>query len=202
MRARKAAFVEVLHDGQVDLGNNTFQLESAYIPALEAMDESHEGCAKRFDKPRNASFEYLSDDFFYSVPFHCNPNEGIGVFRNDDFEKYSFTIVAFSDRVRLTDVEYGDGQRRPLTAQETLEVKDAKDKSKAVQSQCTTEPAFVDSAILLVSGNVSDSEYSIRISTYDTPGCGGHLVSVYVLDIMKGTQLLEVYRLAQYRGAI
>ena len=201
-RLRRASFSATLHDGQVDLGSNNFQLESAYIPALESMDETHEGCTRRFYRPKNPSFQYLSDDLFYSGLFNCNANEGIGVFRSEDLDNYSFSVVAFSDRVRLTDVKYGDGQRRPLTDQEAVAVAKEKDQSRADQTECSTTPAYLDSAILLVSGRVADSEYSIRISSYDTPGCNGHLATNYVLDIVKGAELIAVFRLIQPRGTI
>jgi hypothetical protein len=201
-KIRKARLLNVMHDGQREIGPNAFQLESAYIPALESMDDRHEGCTKDLYKPRNPRFEYLSDDFFNALPFNCNSNEGIAVYESKGLAKYSFSVVAIdSSQLSLADITRVR-RERPLTADESALV--AKDKlaSQTRESECTTVPTYLDSAKTDLSAKLQGSDVSIRVSDYETPGCGGHLATVFVLDIIKAGAVLKTYRLVQYKGAI
>jgi hypothetical protein len=200
-KIRKARLLTVMHDGQREVGPNAFQLESAYIPALESMDDAHEGCTKELYKPRNHRFEYLSDDFFDSAAFNCNPNEGIAVYESRDLAIYSFSVIAFDSQLPLADIRLAR-RERPLTSEESAVV--AKDKlaSTTRESECTTVSRYLDSAKTDLSAKVQRSDISIRISDYETPGCGGHLTTVFLLDIIKSGVVLKTYRLAQYKGAI
>jgi hypothetical protein len=55
---------------------------------------------------------------------------------------------------------------------------------------CTTTPAFIDSATRLFQGNF-DNRLTVRLSAYKTPGCNGHLSTIYLLDVLRGDALMR-----------
>ena len=42
----------------------------------------------------------------------------------------------------------------------------------------------------------------MRISTYENPGCAGHLATIYVLDILNRGVVLDTLLLSQYQGVL
>jgi hypothetical protein len=199
--SREGHFSSVMHD-QREVEPNVIQLESAYIPALESMDDWHEGCTKEFYKPRNPQYQYLGGDFFSSAFFHCEPNEGVAIYTSSHSSNVSFTVMAFNADLELSDLERLNGRPRPLTADESAMVRQQKLEYESYESECTTIPRFLDSATSHVSAKVKGSDLSILISQYETPGCGGHLANVFILDVLKSGALLKKYELVQYQGAI
>jgi hypothetical protein len=199
---REGHLSSVMHDGRIQTGQNVFRLVSAYIPSLEAMDDSHEGCTKELYKPRNPKYQYLGRDFFDSVLFHCEPNEGVAIYQSSAKSNFSFTVMAFDKELELSEIKLLNGINRPLTAAESVMVKEAKLDFKRNESECTTIPKFIDSAISLISAKVKGSDMSIRISQYETPGCAGHLANVFIIDVLKSGALLKKYELVQYEGVI
>lgn len=196
-KIREARFSRAMHDGlEGDV------IKSAYIPALESMDDRHEGCSKKFYKPKISRYKYLSEDFFYQVLFSCDSNEGVAVYKNNGISDVSFAVVAFEKPVQLVGTAWLHGQNRPLSAEEAAQV--AKEKAEAGKNDadCTTSPQFLDAAVSYFSAKIKGSDLSIRISQYENPGCGGHLAKIYVLDVLQSGVLLKKYELVHYAGGI
>jgi hypothetical protein len=198
----EAHLSSIMHDGKHELQKNTYQLESAYIPSLESMDDSHEGCTKKFYKPRNAHYQYRGGDFFYQALFNCNPNEGVAIYKNNDSSNLSYSVIAFAKDLDLYEIRFMNGERRPLTSDELVAVEKEKMETKKIESERTTIPTYLDSAVSYLSARVKGSDMSIRISQYETAGRMGHLAKVFILDVVKSGVLLKKYELAQYLGAI
>ncbi|MBU2498365.1 MAG: hypothetical protein KKE57_05665 [Proteobacteria bacterium] len=199
---REGHISSVMHDGQHEIGPNMIQLESAYIPSLESMDDSHEGCTKEFYKPRNPQYQYLGQDFFHSVLFNCNPNEGVAIYKNSQLSKFSFPVMAFDKNLTLSEIRLLNGKPRPLTTGESAAIEREKLENKKNESECTTIPRYLDAATSHLSAKVKGSDISIRISQYETPGCAGHLANIFILDVLKSGTLLKKYEMVQYEGAI
>jgi hypothetical protein len=201
-RIRKAIFSSVMRDSVREVGQNLKQLQSAYIPSLESMDDSHEGCTPAFYRPRNRDYRYLGEDFFSQCLFNCSPNEGIGIYRYTDYSNLSFSVFAYTSDLNLSDIILLNPIRRPMTPEESAEVERQKAKDKMSESEWTTIPTYLDSATCCLSANVSGSNLSIRISQFETAGRLGHLAKVFILDVIKSGALLKKYELVQYRGNI
>jgi hypothetical protein len=201
-RIRKAIFSSVMRDSVREIGQNLKQLQSAYIPSLESMDDSHEGCTPAFYRPRNRDYRYLGEDLFSQCLFNCNPNEGIGIYRYTDYRNLSFSVFAYTSDLNLSDIILLNAMRRPMTPEESAEVERQKAKDKISESEWTTIPTYLDSATCCLSANVTGSNLSIRISQFETAGRLGHLAKVFILDVIKSGALLKKYELVQYRGNI
>ena len=201
-RIRKAVFSSVMRDSMREIGQNLQQLQSAYIPSLESMDDSHEGCTPAFYRPRNRDYRYLGEDFFSQCLFNCNPNEGTGIYKYTDHSDLSFSVFAYTSDLNLSDIILVNGIRRPMTPEELAEVESQKAKDKISESEWTTVPKYLDSATCCLSADVTGSNLSIRISQYETAGRAGHLARVFILDVIKSGSLLKRYELIHYKGNI
>lgn len=201
-RNRKAIFSSVMRDSVREIGQNLEQLTSAYIPSLESMDDSHEGCTPAFYRSKNPAYRYLGEDFFLQCLFNCNPNEGIGIYKYIDPGNLSFSVIASAPDLNLSDVVLLNAIRRPMTPDESAEVERQKAEDKKSESEWTTVPRYLDAAACCLSAKVTGSNLSIRISQFETAGRSGHLAKVFILDVMKSGVLLKKYELVQYKGSI
>ena len=114
----------------------------------------------------------------------------------------SFSVFAFTSDLDLSDIILLNAKRRPMTPEESVEVERQKAKDKESESEWTTIPTYLDSAICCLSANVKGSNLSIRISQFETAGRLGHLAKVFILDVIKSGALLKKYKLVQYKGSI
>lgn len=192
-----ARFVRSLHDGRRKLDNGAFQLESAHIPALEGMTE-HEGCTKALHKPRNPAYVYAGEDFFEQMADSCASNEGIGVFEGTP-GKSSLMVAAWGPEAGLFDVQALKGKPRPLTRVERAEIE--KQKAALAGEDCTTNPAYLDSAKAFLSAKTAGG-FSILLSRYTNPGCGGHLAEIYILDVLKGGAPVKTFEMIRPKGLL
>jgi hypothetical protein len=196
-QARQAKFSNVLHDDRVDLGSNTFQLKSIDIPEVESMKDGFDSATDKIKESKNPEFQYLGGEYFCS----SNPNEGIGVYKTVGLKKVSFSVIAFSKELALSDITHPN-RRRPMTPAEAASVKKDKEEEKTHQDDCPTVPAYIDEAVVLLSAKIINSPWSIRISNYDNAGCGGHLASIYLIEFMKDGDVVKTYTFDRYCGAI
>ena len=93
-------------------------------------------------------------------------------------------VIGWNGIMGVRDVSYRNrGQARPVSARERAEI--AAEKRKLPKDiACTTEPRWIDSATILLTASITNSRSTIRLSSYQTPGCAGHLSTIYVLDIL------------------
>jgi hypothetical protein len=59
----------------------------------------------------------------------------------------------------------------------------------------------VDSAARLVEATIGRG-MTLRLSSYKTPGCGGHLTTIYILDILRGQEVVQTFKTSQNHGPL
>ena len=190
-----ASFVKIMKDGlRKNVGLST------YIPGIEGMDKDQHGSCGLGESKSVDQYKYISetsDDYFYAMPDYCESSEGIGVYRAAG-SKYSFLVLGIDPGVAVAGLKALSG-KRPLTAADQQEIAKEKmtDKEAEAGPACTTNPAYIDSATQVAEISLADGDLRLRLSTYDNPGCHGHLANIYVLDVLQHNALLrklEVYR--------
>ncbi len=150
-------------------------IKSLYIPGAEGMDEDHDPCGLGTVARMNPAHVPLSTDFFQAMFDHCEPNDGIGVYRTEP-SSYSVMVVAVADNVSLVSHKISvDKDARPLGASE---------------------------AVQIFEGVVREGNLTVRLSTYDDPGNAGHLASVYILDVFRNGQLIKKFEISQPQGVL
>lgn len=205
VKLREGLLSRVIHDVIPKSGPDANVIHSTYIPALELMDDGHLSCDGKPVPPKNSRFQYLGEDFFNQVLDNCNTTEGVPIYKTSETGIYSYAVLAFDKAVELTDIELPSGKKRPMTAREAAEVAKMKKelaKYEKEESECSTNPSYIDDAVILLTAKVKGSELSIRVSTYATPGCEGHMANIYILDILKMNVLVKKFEMTQYVGLI
>jgi len=175
-------------------------VKSLYIPGGEGMDQTHDFCGLGEIKKPDSSQESISEDFFSAITDYCEPNDGIAVYRTAP-SKYSVMVIAVANPVSFSRHEVIDGRIRPMTRAEREEVEKERQAQKA-ETGCTAVPGYLDEALVRLEGDLMNSKVKVRLSTYVNPGCAGHLTSIYVLDILAGTDVVRRLELRQYQGPL
>lgn len=115
-----------------------------------------------------------------------------------DKAEAALAIVAFAPSLAVEAVELSDGSEgRPLAPGEADEIKRKKKSGASILSDCTTVPGYLNEAVVLLKASIAETKSSIRISSYDDPGCMGYLETVYVLDVLEDGRHEEAYQLRQ-----
>jgi hypothetical protein len=172
------------------------EVRPSYIPGVEGMDNQHAPCGAAFKEKHDSSIVYLSEDFFNASFDYCDSNEGVGMYRTKPVP-FSVRVLAFPQGTRIVEPHSLTGTR-PATREELQEV--ARQKAEPAQG-CTTTRTFIDSAIRLFQATF-DNRFSVRLSAYKTPGCTGHLSTIYLLDIFRGQELLRTFPASQNHGPL
>ena len=96
----------------------------------------------------------------------------------------STSVFGWSGTLGLRDLSYQNrGQPRPVSSRERDEI--AAEKRKLPRDvKCTTVPRWIDAAKILLTAGIASSKTTIRLSSYETPGCLGHLATIYILDVI------------------
>ena len=169
-----------------------------YIPRLEGMDRDHLACGPGAPRKKNAIFRYLSEDFFDAVFDYCDDNDDVSLYRSSPLS-YSVKVLAFSSEVDLINTRLVSGPR-PVTPAEEQEISRQKIELRK-GGECSTTPAFADSAVRLLEAATA-SGFTLRLSAYKTPGCAGHLATIYILDVLRGQDLIQTFQTSQNHGPL
>jgi hypothetical protein len=169
-----------------------------YIPRLEGMDADHLTCGPSEPRKRSATFRYLSEDFFDAVFDYCDDNDDVSLYRSS-LLSYSVKVLAFSSDANIVDTRLVSGPR-PATPAEEQEISRQK-RELQKEGECSTTPAFADSAVRLVEA-MTGSGINLRVSAYKTPGCAGHLTTIYILDVLRGQDLIRTFQISQNHGPL
>jgi|SRR5688572_5443904 len=173
-------------------------ISSDYIPAVEGLDDEHRACGSAQPRKKNASLQYQSEDFFDAVFDYCDPNDGVALYRSSGLS-YSVKVLAYTPEIALSNVRQVTG-RRPVTSAEKQQI--AKQKQEMARTgPCTTTPVFIDSAVRLLEAEAGN-RISVRLSSYKTPGCSGHLATVYILDILRGQDVIRTFQTSHSHGPL
>jgi hypothetical protein len=114
----------------------------------------------------------------------------------------SVSVIGWSGTLGVRDISYQNrGQLRPVSSRERDEI--AADKRKLPKGiACTTEPRWIDSAKILLTARITSSNTSIRLSSYQNPGCLGHLSTIYVLDVMTAGREPRRFEFRHHEGVL
>lgn len=194
----KAHFVKLM---QSKTENNI--VKSVYIPGSEGMDVNHDPCGLGEIKKSNPTHRRLSGDFFNTIIDHCESNDDVAVYRISP-SSYSFMVLGTDNTLSLSEAKVIKQLKRPMTPTEQQQVARKKQatRKETANYDCTTNPAYLDSAIQLFTAQLSGKAASLRLSHYFNPGCAGHLAGIYVLDILTEGNLVSSINLYQYQGAL
>ncbi|MDH5179911.1 MAG: hypothetical protein OEZ39_18815 [Gammaproteobacteria bacterium] len=178
-------------------------VKSIYIPGHEGMDANHNYCGQGKPPGRNPAYQQLSGDFYTSIIDHCESNRGIAVYRITP-STYSFMVLGTDNQISLTDPALPQGEKRPMTPAETRKLAADKEavRKETEKYECNTIPGWPDSAELIFRARITRPALSLRLSNYLDPGCGGHLSSIYVLDLLQNHKLLDSTVIDQYQGGL
>jgi hypothetical protein len=169
-----------------------------YIPRLEGMDDQHLTCGPSLPRKKNAAFRYLSEDFFYATFDYCDANDDVSLYRSSSLP-YSVRVLAFTSEADLVATRLVAGLR-PVPPSEQQEISRQKHDLEK-EGECTTTPAFVDAAERVVEA-ATGSGLTLRLSSYKTPGCSGHLATIYLLDILRGQDIVRTLQTSQNHGPL
>lgn len=193
----KASFVKIMKDEQED--NVT---KSIYIPGAEGMNDDHESCGPGEIK-KVKLYKYISDpprDYFDAMSDHCEPNEGVGIYHAAPTE-YSFLVLGIDSAIAVANLKLLSG-KRPLSPADQQEIAKKKREDKKMASDCTGDPTYIDSAIQIAEVSLAEGDFRLRVSTYDSAGCDGHLSSIYILDVLQRNVALRRFDVYRYQGAL
>jgi hypothetical protein len=194
----KASFVKEMKDAPPE--DNVAKY--LYIPGAEGMDDGHNSCGLGEIK-KVERYEYISGDYFHTLVDHCEPNEGLGQYRIDP-SKYSFLVLGIDPGIGVADLKLLSG-KRPLTPadqQEIVKLKREDKKQAAEFGGCPTVPRYIDSAVQIAEIGMAQMDLRLRVSTYEDPGCAGHLASVYILDVLRRNEVLRKIQVSRNQGGL
>ena len=169
-----------------------------YIPRVEGMDDQHLTCGPAEPRKKNPAFRYLSEDFFDAIFDYCDGNDDVALYRSSPLP-YSVKVLAFTSEVDLIDARLVSGAR-PVTPTEEQDIARQR-RDLQSEGECTTIPAFVDSSQRVLEAS-SGRGLTLRLSSYKTPGCAGHLSTIYVLDMLRGQDVVQTFQLGQSHGPL
>lgn len=177
----------------------TERMQPAYIPAIEGMDDQHDPCGPLPAKILDLSFEYLSDEFFNGMIDYCETNEDVAIYHTAP-SQFSYTVLAFSSDVVFENVRVVEGPR-PMTDTEKQRAAEEKRQTEKIAADCTTVPAYIDSAALFIETGLPNG-ITLRLSSYKNPGCAGHLSTIYLIDILRANTVYTTFQLVQNQGVL
>src|SRR5262245_28528805 len=193
----KASFVKAMKDGLED-----DVVKSMYIPGAEGMDDGHESCGLGEIK-KVEQYKYISEslgDYFDALFDHCEPNEGVGIYRIDS-SKYSFLVLGIDPGIAVADLKLLSG-KRPLAPADRQEITKRKQEDKKAADECTGNPAYIDSADQIAEIGLAGGDLRLRLSTYLDPRCSGHVSSIYILDVLRRNMVIRKFEVDRYQGPL
>ena len=142
------------------------------------------------------------EDLFSTIDGMVVTDPNLALYRSLAKVNAPFAVFGWSESIAIGDVSFsGKGRPRPTTAAERAEIAETKKKAPPI-ADCTTEPQFLDSAEVILTARVAKTKLSIRLSTYQTPGCAGHLADVYVLDVIEPGRDPRRFEFSHYVGLL
>jgi hypothetical protein len=175
-------------------------MKSVYIPGSEGMDDGHDFCGLGEMKARVPSFRPISPDFFDALVDYCEPNDGTALYRTAP-ATYSVMVLALAAPMSFSARRLTGNRVRPMTGAERQQL-ESEQRRRRNAAECTTVPASLDEAVVLLEGELSNPAVTLRLSSYIDPGCAGHLTRVYVLDLLQGGALVRKLETFHYKGAL
>ena len=143
------------------------------------------------------------EDLFSTIDSMMVVDPNLALYRSSAKAAKPFPIFGWNEQLALIDVSFRDnGRPRPMTDAERLEVAEQKKKSPLPVDECTTERRFLDSAEVMLTAKIAKSNFSVRLSTYQNPGCAGHLAEIYILDVIESGRDSRRFEFSHYVGVL
>ena len=184
-------------------------VHATYAELLDAGGDTEvDGIGRDFrpnERPASGEEHDFSDGFFYTMFDSSLADRNVARYVAKDAAAESLQVIAFDSRLRAEAIDYSRrGRPRPLTATEKTEVEEERAtlERELRGMDCTTVPAFVDSAKELLRAAIAGTGVTIRISHYSNPGCAGHLDEVYLLDLVDADGTRQRFELHHYVGVL
>ncbi len=172
------------------------------IPAREGLDAGHDqSCGLKYKKDKARRYAD-GTDYFDTVFDYCFFDEPIVRYELARAPRTAaYQVLAVAAELTLENVQHGGAkEKRPASkAEAALE---AAQKSRAARMDCSTEPASIRDAAVVFTATVKGTGRALRLSTYQDPGCGGHLTRIYLLDVLEGGKVAGTYLATRYIGPI
>ena len=176
---------------------NTPRVTADFIRALDPNSEEQHYFTQKEDGGSAGP-----EDLFSTIDGMMVVDHNLALYRASAKAAKPFAIFGWNEQLSLADISFRDnGRPRPMTETERLEVAEQK-KSALPLDECTTERQFLDSAEMMLTAKIAKSNLSIRLSTYQNPGCAGHLAEIYILDVIEPGRDPRRFEFRHYVGVL
>lgn len=143
------------------------------------------------------------DDLFSTIDSMIVTDPNLALYRASAKVNRPFAVFGWNESIAITDVSFrSNGALRPTTETERLEIAEQKRTATPKDFECTTVPQFLDAATVILTARVGKTKTAIRLSTYATPGCAGHLSEIYVLDVLEPGLAPRRFEFRHYVGVL
>ena len=176
---------------------NTQRLIADFIRALEPDSAEQQSFTQKEDGGSAGP-----DDLFSTIDSMAVVDPNLALYRTATRPAKPVAVFGWNERLPLGDISFRDaGQPRPTTEADRAGIAEAK-KDVPKDFECTTVPQYLDAAKVMLTGKIAKTNLSIRLSTYQTPGCAGHLSEIYVLDVIEPGHDPRRFEFRHYVGVL
>jgi hypothetical protein len=174
---------------------NTPRVSADFIRALDPNSEEQHYFPQKEDGGSAGP-----QDLFSTIDSMMVVDANLALYRTTTRISKPLAIVGWNERLPASDISFRDaGQLRPTSEADRAEIAEAK-KNIPKDYECTTVPQYLDAAKVMLTGKVAN--VSFRLSTYQTPGCAGHLAEIYVLDVLEPGRDPRRFQFSHYVGLL
>jgi hypothetical protein len=143
------------------------------------------------------------DDLFSTIDSMMVTDPNLSLYRASAKVAAPRAVFGWDESIAVTEVSFrNSGAPRPTTEIERQEILEQKRTATPRDVECTTEPQFLDAATVILNARVGKTKTAIRLSTYATPGCAGHLSEIYVLDVLEPGREPRRFEFRHYVGVL
>ena len=176
---------------------NTPRVTADFIRALDPNSEEQHYFTQKEDGGSAGP-----EDLFSTIDSMMVVDPNLALYRASAKAPKPFAIFGWNEQLSLTDISFRDsGQLRPTSEADRAEIAEAK-KNIPKDYECTTVPQYLDAAKVMLTGKIAKANVSFRLSTYQTPGCAGHLSEIYVLDVLEPGREPRRFEFRHYVGVL
>lgn len=180
-------------------------ISNEYPPGAEGMEKEdynhNKSCGWQYSI--QPSLKYSESDYFETAFDYCERDAKLGLYKTSMAIQEAHNVVAGGGTLVLGRPDYSSkGKSRPMTKAEEELVKKEKAEALTQNENCETNPAFLDSAVQLSTYPVLNTNFSLRISNYSDAGCGGHLMEIFIIDVLEKAAIKKSVSVLRYFGPI
>lgn len=130
-------------------------------------------------------------------------NQGTAHYATEGKPSKAYSVIAIGSELPISDFKFSNGNEgRPLAPGESDEIALEKKRGASNENDCTSVPAYLNEAVVLFTFAVTDTATTVRLSSYDNPGCMGYLETIYVMDVLEDGRFEKRFDLHQAKGPL